>query len=45
MVEAFINDISKNGKAPIPFVEIVAVTRAAFKVIESLKTGGQQIDI
>jgi len=45
MVNAFINGISKNGKAPIPFVEIVAVTRAAFKVIESLKTGGQQVDI
>lgn len=45
MVESFMNRLLKNEKASIPFNEIVAVTRASFKVIESLKTGGQQVDI
>ena len=45
MVEAFVNGVLKNGAAPITFNEIVAVTRASFKVIESLKQGGQQVHV
>lgn len=45
MVTSFINSLLKNGQAPIPFQEIVAVTRTTFKVIESIKTGGQQVKI
>lgn len=45
MVEAFMNGILKNGCAPIAINEIYAVTSASFKVLESIKNGGQQIDI
>ena len=45
MVKAFINSLLKDGKAPIPFKEIVAVTKASFKVLESVKLGGEQVDI
>ena len=45
MVQAFINSLLKDGKAPIPFKEIVAVTKASFKVLESIKRGGEQVDI
>ena len=43
MVEGFINGIIANGNAPIPFSEIVAVTKASFKVLESIKNNGQLI--
>jgi predicted dehydrogenase/threonine dehydrogenase-like Zn-dependent dehydrogenase len=43
MVEGFINGIITNGNAPIPFSEIVAVTKASFKVLESIKNNGQLI--
>ena len=45
MVEAFMNGILKNGSAPIAIDEIYAVTTASFKVLESIKNGGQQVDI
>ena len=45
MVEAFMNGILDKGMAPIPVNEIYAVTSASFKVLESIKNGGQQIDI
>ena len=45
MVEAFVNGLLKDGKAPIPFQDIVAVTKASFKVIESVKRGGEQVEI
>ncbi len=45
MVEAFVNGLLKEGKAPIPFKEVIAVTKASFKVLESIKQGGKQIDI
>ncbi|MBR9844879.1 MAG: Gfo/Idh/MocA family oxidoreductase [Algicola sp.] len=45
MVTAFVNGLLTNGKAPISFEEIVAVTKASFGVLESVKRGGQQIDI
>lgn len=45
MVTTFVEGLLKDGKAPIPFSEIVAVTRASFKVLESIKLGGQQVDI
>ena len=32
-------------RGTLPFEEIVAVTKASFKVIESIKRGGQQIEI
>ena len=44
MVQAFINSLLKDGKAPIPFKDIVAV-KASFKVLESIKRGGEQVDI
>jgi polar amino acid transport system substrate-binding protein len=45
MVEAFVDGLLKDGLAPIPFEEIVAVTKASFKVLESIKRGGEQVDL
>lgn len=45
MVEAFINGILTNGNAPISFSEIVAVTMASFKVLESISKNGKQIEV
>lgn len=45
MVEAFVNGLLTDGKAPIPFEDIVAVTKASFKVLESVKRGGEQVEI
>ncbi|MFK7782571.1 bi-domain-containing oxidoreductase [Psychroserpens sp.] len=45
MVNAFVNGLLNDGNAPISFEEIVAVTSASFKVLESIKRGGQQIEI
>lgn len=45
MVNAFVNGLLNEGQAPISFDEIVAVTRASFKVIESVKRGGEQVEI
>ena len=45
MVNAFVNGLLTDGKAPIPFEDIVAVTKASFGVLESVKRGGQQVDI
>ena len=44
MINAFVNGLLTDGKAPISFEEIVAVTKASFKVIESVKHGGQQVE-
>ncbi|WP_323786911.1 bi-domain-containing oxidoreductase [Psychroserpens sp.] len=45
MVTAFVNGLLNDGKAPIPFEDIVAVTKASFGVLESVKRGGQQVEI
>jgi predicted dehydrogenase len=45
MVTAFVNGLLSDGKAPIPFEEVIAVTKASFKVLESIKRGGEQVDI
>lgn len=45
MVNAFVNGLLNEGKAPIPFQDIVAVTQTCFKVLESIKRGGEQIEI
>jgi polar amino acid transport system substrate-binding protein len=45
MVNAFVNGLLNDGKAPIPFQEIVAVTKASFKALESIRRGGEQIEI
>lgn len=45
MVEAFFDGLLKDGQAPIPFEDIVAVTKASFKVLESIKRGGEQVDL
>lgn len=45
MVNAFLDGLLKEGKPAIAFEEIVAVTKASFKVLESIKSGGAQIDI
>lgn len=45
MVEAFINDLLKDGQSPIPMEDIFAVTRATFKVLESIKNGSQPFDV
>lgn len=45
MVEGFINGIITKGNSPIPFSEIVAVTKATFKVLESISENGAQIEI
>ncbi|MCT4630858.1 Gfo/Idh/MocA family oxidoreductase [Winogradskyella sp.] len=45
MVNAFVNGLLNDGKAPIPFQDIVAVTKASFKALESIRRGGEQIEI
>jgi predicted dehydrogenase/threonine dehydrogenase-like Zn-dependent dehydrogenase len=45
MVNAFVNGLLTSGKAPISFEEIVAVTEASFKVVESVKRNGEQVVI
>lgn len=45
MVNAFLNGLLNDGHAPIPFEDIVAVTKASFKVLESIKRGGEQVVI
>lgn len=45
MVEGFVNGIIANGNAPIPFSEIVAVTKASFKVLDSISENGAQIEV
>lgn len=45
MVNAFINGLLSNGKVPIGFEEIVAVTKTSFKVLESIKRGGEQVKV
>lgn len=42
MVEAFVNGLLDKGETPIPFSEIVSVTKTTFEVIESLKNDGEQ---
>lgn len=45
MVTAFVNGLLNDGNAPISFKEIAAVTKASFKVLESIKLGGQQVEV
>lgn len=45
MVEGFVNGIISNGSVPIAFTEIVAVTKASFKVLESISKNGTQIEV
>ncbi|TXE18858.1 zinc-binding dehydrogenase [Psychroserpens burtonensis] len=45
MVVAFVNGLLSDGKAPISFEEVVAVTKTSFKVLESIKRGGAQVEI
>ena len=45
MVTSFVNGLLNDGQAPIPFKEIVAVTKASFKVMESIKRGGEQVEV
>ncbi len=45
MVEAYINGLLNDGKTPISFDEVVAVTKTCFAIIESIKRGGKQIEI
>lgn len=45
MVDAFVNGLLKKGEAPIPFQEIVSVTKATFKVVDSIKSNGRQFEV
>tara|TARA_B100000787_G_scaffold169868_1_gene162652 strand:+ start:8376 stop:10514 length:2139 start_codon:yes stop_codon:yes gene_type:complete len=45
MVNSFVNGLLVDGQAPIPFKDIVAVMKASFKTLESIKRGGEQIEI
>ena len=46
MVKAYFNGLlGKEEEPPIPFEEVVTVTKASFRVIESIKYGGKQIKI
>ena len=45
MVKAFVDGLLDDGQTPIPFEEIIAVTKTSFKVLESIKLGGEQVDI
>jgi len=45
MVESFFNGVKGEGRMPISFEEIYAVSKATIHVLTSLKDGGQQIEI
>ena len=45
MVKAYFSGLLGNGEQTIPFEEVIAVTKASFKVIESIKCGGKQIEL
>ncbi|PNQ73280.1 oxidoreductase [Hanstruepera neustonica] len=45
MVKAYVDGLLKDGKAPISFDEVVAVSKTCFAIVESIKRGGEQIDI
>lgn len=45
MVEGFMKSILKGEGAPIPFDESYSVTKASFKVLESIKNGGIQVEV
>lgn len=41
---AFVQAVKTKGKAPIPYAQIIGVTRATFKAVESLRSG-KEIEI
>lgn len=45
MVEAFLNELMKSGNSPIPMEEIFSVTRATFRVLDSIQNGGATMTI
>ena len=45
MIDSFLNGIIDNGEAPIAFSDVVSVTRACFRVLDSIKNGGQLISV
>ena len=45
MVESFINGLLKDGQSPIPMQDIFAVSRATFKVLDSIKNASQPYEI
>lgn len=45
MVHAFLNELIKTGDSPIPMEDIFTVTRATFRVIESIQNGGATVII
>ena len=45
IVGSFINGLLSDGSSAIPFKDIVAVTKTSFKVLESIKRGGEQVEL
>lgn len=45
MVETFLNNLLTGKSAPIHFNDIVSVTRASFRVLDSFKSGGKQFKV
>ncbi|MDD7886244.1 bi-domain-containing oxidoreductase [Flavivirga sp. 57AJ16] len=45
LTEFFNSLIGHNSRPPIPFNDIVAVTKASFRVLESIKQGGKQVEV
>lgn len=45
MIDSFLNGIIDNGESPIAFSDVVSVTRACFRVLDSIKNGGQLISV
>ena len=45
MVKSYMDGLLTDGAAPIPFDEIIAVTKASFQVLESINRGGEQVSI
>jgi predicted dehydrogenase/threonine dehydrogenase-like Zn-dependent dehydrogenase len=43
MVSAFVDSLTKDGSSPIAFDDIYAVTKACFRVLESLRNGSQVV--
>ena len=42
-MEAFAKSIREGGEPPIPYEQLIGVTRSTFAAVESLRNGGSKI--
>ena len=45
MLEAYFDNLLKDGSSAIPQKEIFSVMRATFRVVHSIENGGVQIEV